>query len=273
MLAVTRNDIDTSSYPAAGDVQLTITNQSPDAAQHATVTLVLPSGFSLNAQTPSQGSCEVLSELLRCDLGSLPGSGNATLTLNLSSGTVGTHSLAFNASSPHFDSNVADNHETLSVTVPAPNSADLSLALNSQAIGTTYPLMADLEFQITNLSPDPASNITFGTTLPSGFTVRSLVASQGSCQVNGDQVQCAIGTIGATPQTVMIGLTGATPGNYVLSFTVSSPYPDPDASNNTLQINLVVPQAPQSSGGGGGMGLYLLCLLPFVLRRSPASND
>jgi len=275
MLSITQNSIGTNVFPASGDVQLTVTNQSPDTAQHTTMTFVLPSGFSLNAHTPSQGSCVVLSNLLRCHLGDIPGSGTATVTLSLSSNTAGNYSLAFNVSSPHFDINTTDNNDTLNITVVPPGDADLNLALNNQMVGTSYPLKAEFEFQISNLSAEPATSTTFGSTLPAGFTVSSLTSSQGSCQVNGSQLLCDMGNLGATPQTVAVGLTGTTSGDYVLLFSTSSLNPDPDTSNNTLQINLVVPQAPQAGdgGGGGGMGLFLLCLLPLVLRRPPSAHD
>ena len=273
MLSVTQNNIGTNVFPASGDVQLTVTNQSSDTAHHATMTFILPSGFNLDAQTPSQGSCVVLSSLLRCDLGDVPGSGTATITLSLSSNTAGNYSLAFNVSSPHFDINTTDNNDSLNVTVVPPGDADLDLTLNTQMVGSNYPLTAEFEFQVSNLSAITATNTTFGTTLPSGFTVSSLTSSQGSCQVNGSQLLCDMGDLGATPQTVAVGLTGSTSGDYVLLFSTSSLNPDPDISNNSVQINLVVPQAPQSSsGGGGGMGLFLLCLLPLILRRPSAAS-
>lgn len=117
MLAITQSSstLDNVSGEATADVELTITNQSGNPARYSTVTLWIPAGFTIDATTPSQGACTTLGSLLRCDLGDLSGSGTATVDVSVSTRYKGTHNLLFNVSSPHADSDVTDNNDTLVV--------------------------------------------------------------------------------------------------------------------------------------------------------------
>lgn len=116
MLALTQSSsvLDTSGV-AHADAEITITNQSGNTASHSTMTLVLPEGFILTAYTPSQGSCVELERLLRCNLGTLTGSATATIDVSATTRYKGTHDLVFNVSSPHLDSNVIDNTDSMVV--------------------------------------------------------------------------------------------------------------------------------------------------------------
>jgi len=116
MLAITQstNVIDASGV-AQADAEITVTNQSGNTASHSTMTLVLPEGFTVTAYSPSQGSCILLERLLRCNLGDLPGSGTATIDVSANTRYKGTHNLVFNVSSPHLDSNVSDNSDSMVV--------------------------------------------------------------------------------------------------------------------------------------------------------------
>jgi hypothetical protein len=118
MLAMTQSSsvLNIEGDEIFADAELTITNQSGNTASHTTLTLVVPNGFVLSAYTPSQGSCTLLDNLLRCNLGNLPGSGTATVDVSGSTRFIGNHDLVFNISSPHSDSNLSDNSATLYVT-------------------------------------------------------------------------------------------------------------------------------------------------------------
>lgn len=117
MLAITQSSstLDPASGLATADAELTVTNQSANTASHSTVTMWIPGGFTIDATTPSQGSCTTQGSLLRCNLGNLAGSGTATIDISLSTRYKGTHNLLFNISSPHSDSNFTDNNDTLVV--------------------------------------------------------------------------------------------------------------------------------------------------------------
>jgi len=100
-------------------LQITATNNSGNTVANPTIELVIPANVSISNPLASSGSCIVLGSLLRCDLYSLAPSTNGTVTLNatVSDGTETT--LAFNLSSPLFDTAMANNQASVVINPPA----------------------------------------------------------------------------------------------------------------------------------------------------------
>lgn len=81
-LSITKiDDIDPA---AAGDIvtyHLQIVNQDPVLEPSAVVTDIVPAGLTVISAQPGQGSCDILVEPLRCELGAITGSTIVTVSI------------------------------------------------------------------------------------------------------------------------------------------------------------------------------------------------
>ena len=119
--------------PGTGPTSLAITaiNNSVYPAPNATFEFIIPTGVLITDATPSSGSCEQISNLLRCNLGTLPAlSDNVNLALNAET-DGSTTALSFNLSSPLSDHSMSNNQASLVIN-PASAAPDISI-LNAQA--------------------------------------------------------------------------------------------------------------------------------------------
>jgi uncharacterized protein (TIGR03437 family) len=112
---------------------------------------------------------------------------------------------------------------------------------------------------VTNNGPDDAAAVTLADTLPSGVTLVSASASQGSCGGAGP-VNCALGGLAAAAKaTVTITVKSATVGSIMNRATVTSATPDLDPSNNAAAQETRVSAQPSIAGlvtlgAGAGLG-------------------
>ncbi len=97
-----------------------------------------------------------------------------------------------------------------------------------------------LSSTVTNSGPGSAT-ITFIDKVPAGLTVDSAAAGQGTCSTAGQTITCTISGLAAgTTVPVAVVVTPTRTGNFVTSVSVSSPFPDPIAGNNTATATLAV---------------------------------
>ena len=111
--------------------------------------------------------------------------------------------------------------------------ADLSISANVPAFGTTG---TNLNYSLTvkNAGPVTASRATLIDDLPSGSTLQSVSASQGSCSF-GAELVCDLGVLNAgSSGTVQFTVTPLTPGTLTNTATVYAPEGDPNPANNTV---------------------------------------
>ena len=99
---------------------------------------------------------------------------------------------------------------------------------------------------ITNSGSYTATNVLVTDTLPVEVSYVSAVPSQGTCQEVSGEVQCDLGTLlNQGTATVTIVVTTAQTGNVTNTAEVSSDVADPNSSNNSDPVTVVV--EPQSS--------------------------
>jgi Domain of unknown function DUF11 len=121
----------------------------------------------------------------------------------------------------------------------------------------------------TNMGPDTATSVVVSGGI-SGGQLSSVTTGQGSCTINGDSFTCDIGALDPD-QTVSVSMLGYLPnfgshpnnitycGGY---FSVGAATSDPDSSNNSVSICVVVPGggcSPPYCGGGQCSGGTFWC--------------
>jgi uncharacterized repeat protein (TIGR01451 family) len=106
--------------------------------------------------------------------------------------------------------------------------------------GFTYTLTA------TNNGPGAATNVDLADALPSGVTIQSVSASQGSCATTSG-LSCNLGTINsgdsATVTVTAHAASGASAGPVSDNASVAADQPDPDGSNNAVSEPVTIEAA------------------------------
>ena len=227
----------------------TITNNGPQTAQNATFTQTLPAsvGFVSLGQAGAAFSCTTpavgASGAINCSSASLASGASTTFTLVVdvlaSSGTV-TNTVT--GDSDTFDPDNTDNQASVSTTIVAPASADLSISkftgTNSASPGDTFQYTITL----TNAGPDDATTVVMTDTLPASLLFQSINEPAGF-----DCVTPAVGTTGtitctaatmADGASVQFNLTvtvadGADSGTVTNSASVTSATDDPDGGDTS----------------------------------------
>jgi len=127
-----------------------------------------------------------------------------------------------------------------------------------------------------NQGPDTASGVVVSGGI-SGGQLSSVSTGQGSCSINGDSFTCDVGALDSG-QTIYVSMSGylpnfgSHPNNITYCgghFSVGAATSDPDSSNNSASICVVVPgggcsppycNGGQCSGGTFWCAIYQTCL-------------
>ena len=174
---------------------ITVTNDGPDSAENISVADTLPESLTYVSATPSQGSCDIISQDLTCSIGTISAAANATINLvtNVVLGTTGNIANSSTVSSSTNDNDSANNSSTDNTT--AITITDLSVVKSD----STDPVIAGEQFSfemtVTNNGPNNATNVVLSDDLPLGITFSSYLSSQGSCIFASGNFSCALGTI------------------------------------------------------------------------------
>jgi uncharacterized repeat protein (TIGR01451 family) len=184
-LSLTKS-VDVPAPNVGGNVTYTLTlaNAGPNSATNATVTDVLPAGMTFVSSTPSQGAYTSGTGVWTA--GTLASGANATLQIVATVTTSGTKTntaevtavdQADSDSTPNNSVASEDDQAAVSVT---PQVADLSIV---KTVSDTTPDIGDsVTFTVTlsNAGPDSATNVVILDTFPTGMTLVSATASQGT---------------------------------------------------------------------------------------------
>jgi uncharacterized repeat protein (TIGR01451 family)/fimbrial isopeptide formation D2 family protein len=233
--------------PNVGDTitfTVALENLGPSIARDVVVTDPLPAGLELVSATPSVGTFN-------------PGTGvwtvgnvaaNATNTLTIvarvlapASGPAQPQTNTATAISSTPDPNPGNNTGTVTET---PLQADLAVykTVDKDQPGIGETIVYTL--QVANYGTDTATAVQVQDSLPAGLTFVSAVASQGGYDQGtgvwtvGSVAQGALPTLAITAK-----VTRATGGTVTNTATVSGHEYDPDPSNNTDEVEVLVPSS------------------------------
>jgi len=247
----------TSGPPVAGDLvtfEVDVRNLGPSDATAVQVTDQLPSEIVLSTATAtsSTGSCSIGDPggLVTCDLGSLPPTGTATITVSARvSQSLGSQlSNTATVGSPTFDPAPGNNSSTAVGSIG--NSADLAVTKTGSATVTAGGQVSWL-VTVSNNGPSDATDVLLADTIPDGVT--GAIMSPDGGPACADVTACPLGTI-PTGTSVQLTVTGTLGSDYSQATVknavrVSSPTPDPDARNNETSVSTPVIQSADLAVG------------------------
>jgi uncharacterized repeat protein (TIGR01451 family) len=253
----TNNNSDTASIvPLQADLELTktvndptpnvggtvtftvsLTNNGPSAATGVAVTDLLPAGLSFESATPSQGSYSSTTGVWM--VGPVAAAAVPTLQIQATvvSASAETNTATISASD-QFDPDPGNNTASTTVT---PQQADLVLA---KMVNDPTPNVGDtvtFTIGLTNLGPDPATNVTVADALPAGLTLVSSTPSQGTYS-GGVWTVGTVALTAAPTLTITALVVSAGAETNTASISHADQF-DPDTSNNTASATVTPQQA------------------------------
>jgi uncharacterized repeat protein (TIGR01451 family) len=237
-LAVTKTV--SNSTPNVGDnvtFTVTLTDGGPGDATGVQVNDLLPAGLTLLTATPSQGSYNSATGLW--DVGTV--TTGSPRTLGITAQALSPNPQTNTATISHadqFDPNPGNN--TASVT-ETPQRADLAL---TKTVDNPTPIIGNtvhFTVTLTDIGPDPATNVTVGDLLPPGLLFVSATPSQGT-YISATGVW-TVGTVTtSTPATLAITAQVVPPPPWTNTATIThADQFDPNLANNGASVALQVP--------------------------------
>jgi uncharacterized repeat protein (TIGR01451 family) len=132
-------------------------------------------------------------------------------------------------------------------------SADLTLLKADSPDPVTQGAVLTYTIRVANLGPGTASSVTVTDELASTVDFVSATASQGTCELKGKTVTCALGSVPPSDYTgsavtIRVRPTKTGPLTNTARVSVGAPDTDPNAANNASTATTTV------VGGGGGGG-------------------
>ena len=242
------------------------TNIGTETAADVVAAVSIPENVSLISVAASSGDCTSGTADVSCQLGSLAGGSNRTVTLVMTATEAGSGDFVATVSAD-MDNNLANNNETAEVTItPA---VDLVInALNPAQLSLDQSTL--LTAQIENRSILDATAVELSISISPGLEAETAEWPLGSCAVSPQQVDCEADNFGSqSTVTLSMRLTGTTQGAGSYTLALSSSELDADTSNNSAEGTVTVSAASadsSSSGGGGGggaAGWFFLWILAF----------
>ncbi len=248
--------------PVAGDTETytaTVSNAGPSTARTIMLTDPIATGSTFVSATTANGTCTIGStRTVECSLPDLdPGSTQTvTIVVQLDSNGSGAINNAVSVSAATPDPVVGNNNYSVQSTGTsvADVGVQLSIGASSAYAGDTVPF----SLVVTNHGPSAATNVSFNTVVPPGFTVvrpSSPYCTATACTFPG----LPAGAVVTINGTAVVGPDAAA-GVQRASTTVISPTTDNNPANDTdsvtftilLRADLAVTQAltnPDDSSG------------------------
>ena len=218
-----------------------VRNAGPAPATNVTAVL----RFSAGSSVLLGGSCVPDGAETVCTfaMGQLP-SGAGSIALILVVGSVaGDHTITGVVTADEIDPQPENNSASLTVSL-AP-AADLGVTISESADPSGAGRVLTYGVTVTNLGPSPSSAVTLTdewlAAVAGGARLLSVNASQGSCSVSPEMIECALGAVpSGGVATVTIRLRPRGVGTVANSAAVVGLEHDPDTANNTVTESTVI---------------------------------
>jgi uncharacterized repeat protein (TIGR01451 family) len=219
---------------------ISVTNNGPGTAQNVVVNHQLPSSVIFVSAVSSQGSVANAGGTVIGNLGALPLSGVATMSVIVTPTTVGTITSSASVTSSDPDADTTDNNVTVTTRVNPPTT-DLAVSLADAPDPALVGGKLTYTVNVINNGPSTASGVTVTNLLPVSVVVQNASSSQGVANISGNVVVFQLGTLLPGGQASgTIGVVPTAEGTLVASATVRGNQVDPVLANNTALTSTTV---------------------------------
>ncbi|HEY3129262.1 MAG TPA: hypothetical protein VGL91_07375 [Acidobacteriota bacterium] len=246
---------------------VTVSNLStaPAAAPGVVLTDNLPASVNFVSASATQGTCSQSGGVVTCAIGTLAVGAGATATIVVVPQAAGSITNTASATANGTDADPSNNSASATTTVNPGTDLALTKSDSPDPVANggnlTYTLVA------TNNGPSTNTAVSVTDTLPSGMSLVSALATQGSCPSGafGGVVGCNLGVMASgSSATITIVVRHATslasPITITNTATVSGKETDYNSSNNSASASTTVTPGADVSvtksvpGGSGVVG-------------------
>ena len=272
-LAVTKE----VSFPFLGPeliYSINVTNNGPDDATGVVLTDTLPILVDFDSADATVGTCAHVSGVVTCNIGALANGASSDITITVLPQTVETDTEVTNTetvAAAEEDPSPANNVAAVTATLRPPI-ASLSVSIDSRPAEPVINERIVYDVRVGNTGmlfpPDTAEAVVLTIELPAGVTLVSATPEQGTCDVKGRTITCAIGDIpgdAAVNVEVVVTAPGVA-GTISISAAVSSDTDDATLDDNADSqsitvidvIDIVVEGTSEGTGSVGWIELLAL---------------
>ncbi|QDV71242.1 Large cysteine-rich periplasmic protein omcB precursor [Rosistilla carotiformis] len=228
----------TAPVSAGGTLEyvITVTNNGPSVATNVVVSDTLPTGLTFASGTASQGTVSNVGNAITGLLGTLASGASATITLmtDVASSVSGSISNTATVTSDGTETNTANN--TATEQTPVGRTIDLAVTKQDSVDPVVPGNQMTYTLVVTNNGPSDASGVILTDVLPSGLTLVSNTATQGTVSSSGSTVTANLGNLasGATATiTLTVNVASSVTAAFTNTATVTANETDSVAANNT----------------------------------------
>lgn len=209
---------------------LTVTNNGPDRALNAVVTDTLPAGVTFVSAVASQGTCSGTATVT-CNLGSLNNGATATVTIVVTTPTIGTVSNTATVTSDISDPVPGNNSDT--EDTPVVTGVDLALVKTVSPANPPVGSMLTYTLVATNNGGITATGVVVTDNLPAQVTFQSASSTVGTCSQATGTVTCNIGTLaGGASASITIVVVRNSAASFSNVAAIDGDQTDPVPGNN-----------------------------------------
>ena len=239
---------------------LTVTDLGPSPATNVTVTDLLLNGLTFVSAIPTQGTCAANVQLVTCSIGVMnPGASvsiqiSVTPQANLANATV-TNNATVQAAQP--DPNPNNNTGSAATTINGTGTAVSTGASTNAAdmavtkVGSPNPVNVGnnltYSYTIVNNGPGVATGAAMSDFIQTDLTFVSATATQGSCTLTNNVLNCTIGTMnpGSVVTITSVVQPQAALANSTITNTasVAAQQPDPNPTNSSATASMQIAPA------------------------------